>query len=95
MSPSPRSPEDLQRQHQRKVERQLQDESAWLQKLLFTLDKLDKARSKLAQQQPLQPLIVLDDGTPVPIGLVSLNVRRRANEVMRALGQGPHNRLPS
>jgi hypothetical protein len=93
----PRQLSDPQRQHRRKIEGRLQDESAWLQKLLFTLGKVEEARAKLAaaQREPLLPLVVLDDGTPVPIDLVALGVRQRVEEVMKALGQGTHNRLPS
>jgi hypothetical protein len=96
MSPSARSPADRERQFLRKIEGQLQNESTWLQKLLFALGKVEEAREKLAetQKEPLDPLVVLDDGTPVPMGVVALNVRDRVDEVMKALGQGAH-RLPT
>lgn len=94
LSPT-RSPVDPEQQLQRKIEGQMQNESTWLQKLLFALGKVEEARGKLAaiQQESLRPLIVLDDGTPVPMGLVALNVRQRVDEVMAELGQGAH-RLP-
>ena len=96
MSPPPtRSPIDPDRQRARKIEGQLQTESTWLQKLLFALGKVEEARDKLAatQDETLEPLVMLDDGTPVPIALVAANVRQRVDEVMEALGQGTH-RLP-
>lgn len=91
MSPSTRPPIDPDRQLQRKIQGQLQNESAWLQKLLFALGKVEEAREKLKRMQveSLRPLVVLDDGTPVPMGVVTVNVRRRVDEVMKALGQGP------
>jgi hypothetical protein len=97
MPPPPRPPIDPDRQLLRRWEGRLQTESMWLQKLLFALGKVEEAREKLAatQQEPLRPLVVMDDGTPVPMGLVALNVRQRVDEVMKALGQGAHNRLPS
>jgi len=96
MSPPPaRSPIDPGRQLARKIEGQLQTESTWLQKLLFALGKVEEARDKLAatQDEKLHPLVVLADGTPVPIAMVASGVRRRVDEVMEALGQGAH-RLP-
>jgi hypothetical protein len=87
---------DPARQRLRKIENHLQNESAWLQRLLFALGKVEEAREKLAatRQEALAPLVALDDGTPVPMGIVAVSVRRRVDEVMKALGQGSHG-LPS
>ena len=92
MPPSPRSPIDIERQFERKIARQLQAESTWLQRLLFALGKVEGVRVKLVEtrQAPLPPIVVLDDGTSVPMGLVAQGVRRRIEEVMKALGQGDH-----
>ncbi|HSM02899.1 MAG TPA: hypothetical protein VK960_10745 [Acidimicrobiia bacterium] len=91
MSPSTRPSVDPDRQLQRKIEGRLQVESTWLQKLLFALGKVEEAREKLGtmQVEPLRPLVVLEDGTTVPISTVAVNVRRRVDEVMKALGQDP------
>lgn len=94
--PSTRSPVDPDRQLLRKIEGRLQTESTWLQRLLFALGKVEEAREKLAETQKasLQPLLVLADGTPVPVAQVADSVKRRVEEVMTTLGQGAH-RLPS
>ena len=96
ISPSSRSPVDPAAQRLRKIENQIQNESAWLQKLLFALGKAEDARAKLAatQEAALSPLVVLKDGTPVPLGLVAQNVKRRVEELMKILGQGARG-LPS
>lgn len=83
------------RQTQRKIDRQLQNESRWLQKVLFALGKARQAREALADlpgQKP-DPLIVLDDGTSVKLDALEEVIRVRVAEVMEQLGQGPH-RLP-
>jgi hypothetical protein len=57
---------------------------------LFALGKVEEATEKLGamQDESLRPLVVLEDGTPVPMGLVAGSVRQRVDEVMHALGQG-------
>ena len=83
------------RQLQRKIERQLQNESRWLQKVLFDLGKAREARLKLAEvrDENLNPLIVLDDGTKIPLDKLEEIIRARIDVLMEALGQGAH-RLP-
>lgn len=90
--PPPRPPADSTARRLRKIENHLQSESAWLQKLLFALGKAEEARAKVAasQEASLHPLVVLSDGTPVPLSLVAQNVRLRVDELMKALGQGDH-----
>jgi hypothetical protein len=82
---------DPDRQRQRKIQGQLQNESIWLQRLLFALGKVEDAREKLTAMgnESLRPLVVLEDGTPVPMGRVAERVKQRVDEVMDALGQGP------
>lgn len=83
------------RQLQRKIDRQLQNESRWLQKVLFDLSKAREARVKLSEvrDESLNPLIVLDDGTKIPLDTLEEIIRARIDTLMEALGQGPH-RLP-
>ena len=80
---------------ERKIERQLQNESRWLQKVLFALGKAKEARTKLAETRgdQLNPLIVLEDGTQIPVDALETIIRKRIDTLMEALGQGPH-RLP-
>jgi len=83
-------------QLQRKIDSQLQSESRWLQKVLFALGKATEARVKLSEVQTgrLNDLIVLDDGTKVPLDKLEEIIRTRIDDLMEALGQGPH-RLPT
>lgn len=80
------------RQLERKIERQLQNESRWLQKVLFALGKAREARVKLSETRgdELNPLIVLEDGTQIPLDTLESIIRTRIDDLMRALGQGPH-----
>ena len=83
------------RQLQRKIDRQLQNESRWLQKVMFALGKAREARVKLAdiKDEKPNPLIVLEDGTKIPLDTLEEIIRARIDDLMAALGQGPH-RLP-
>jgi hypothetical protein len=83
------------RQHERKIERHLENESRWLQKTLFALDKAREARIKLAETRgdQLNPLIVLDDGTQISLDTLESIIRARIDALMETLGQGPH-RIP-
>ena len=83
------------RQTQRKIDRQRQNESRWLQKVLFALGKAREAREKLTEVtgDKLDPLVVLDDGTKIPVDTLEEIVRARIDTLMEHLGQGPH-RLP-
>lgn len=83
------------RQLQRKIDRQLQNESRWLQKVLFALSKAREARMKLAETRgdDLNPLIVLEDGAQIPLDTLESIIRTRIDDLMQELGQGPH-RLP-
>ena len=83
------------RQTQRKINRQRENESRWLQKVLFSLGKAREAREKLADVtgDDLNPLIVLEDGTKIPLDTLEEIIRSRIDTLMEHLGQGAH-RLP-
>jgi hypothetical protein len=83
------------RQTQRKIDRQRQNESRWLQKVLFDLGKAREAREKLSEVtgDDLNPLIVLEDGTRIPLDTLEEIIRSRIDTLMEHLGQGPH-RIP-
>lgn len=83
------------KQLQRKIDRQLQNESRWLQKVMFALGKAREARVKLAEVRgdDLNPLIVTEDGTQIPLDDLEAIIRKRIDDLLEALGQGPH-RLP-
>ena len=83
------------RQTQRKIDRQRQSESRWLQKVLFDLGKAREARGKLSEVtgDDLNPLIVLEDGTQLPLDTLEEIIRARIDTLMEHLGQGQH-RLP-
>ena len=77
---------------QRKLERQMQDESRWLQRTLFALGKARDARAKLAETrgENLNPLITLDNGTAVPLDTIDEIIRNRVGHLRKELGQGHH-----
>ncbi len=77
---------------QRQLERHLQSESRWLQKVLFALGKARQAREKLAEipgRDP-DPLIQLSDGTRIPLDNLEEIIRARVADLMAELGQGTH-----
>ena len=80
------------KQLQRRIDRQLQSESRWLQKVIFALGKAKQAREKLSEIQGEKPapLITLDDGTKVPLDDLEKVIQARVEELMAALGQGLH-----
>lgn len=84
----------IDKRTQRKIDRQLQSESRWLQKVVFALGKAREARDKLSE-------ITGDNPDPVKIGRSRLSLgdiedalQERVKDVMEELGQGIH-RLPS
>lgn len=79
----------------RKIQRQRENESRWLQKVLFSLGKAREARGKLSEVtgDDLNPLIVLDDGTKLPLDTLEEIIRARIDVLMEHLGHGQH-RMP-
>lgn len=82
----------------KRVERQIakhrENESRWLQKVLFDLDKARAAREKLAETtgEDLNPLITLDDDTQVPLDKLEEIIRKRVDDLMDALGHSAYGR---
>jgi predicted metal-dependent hydrolase len=78
------------KQTQRKIERLLQSESRWLQKILFAVGKAREAREKLAEAtgNKLDKLIVVG-GKKVSLADIETALHERVIENMTALGQRP------
>lgn len=76
----------------RQIERYLDSEARWLQKVLFSLGKARDARTKLAElsEDGLNPLITLDDGTKVPLDRLEEVIQKRVAGLMEDLGRGVH-----
>jgi predicted metal-dependent hydrolase len=81
----------VSKQQQRKIERILQNESRWLQKVLFAVGKTREARDKLAEAkgEKLDNLIVLKGGKKVSLDDLEEALHERVVENMTALGQRP------
>lgn len=80
---------------QRKIDRQLQSESRWLQKVLFALGKAREARGKLADVTGSKPdPVAIVNGSKVTLDDLEEAIQSRVKDVMEQLGQGIH-RLPS
>jgi hypothetical protein len=82
----------MDKRTQRKLERQMQDESRWLQKTLFALDKARVVRAKISETrgEDLNPLITLEDGTSITIDALDDVIRERVEFLRKELGQGVH-----
>ena len=80
----------VSKQQQRKIDRLLQSESRWLQKILFAVGKAREAREKLAEATggKLDTLIVVS-GKKVSLEAVEEALHERVRENMTALGQRP------
>ena len=80
------------RQRERKVQRQLESESRWLQQVLFALGKAREAREGLAETQDgeLGALITLQDGTKVPLDALEEIIDQRVSDLRGELGQGTY-----
>jgi hypothetical protein len=81
----------VSKQQQRKIDRLLQSESRWLQKVLFAVGKTREAREKLAEArgEKLDNLIVLKGGKKVSLDDLEAAFHSRVVENMTALGQRP------
>lgn len=80
----------VDRQTQRKLDRLRETESRWLQKAAFALGKTREAREKLADavSRPLDPVVILDDGTAVSLDEVEAKIRQRVDALRSDLGEG-------
>lgn len=78
-------------QTRRKLESQIENESRWLQRTLFDLGKAREARAKHTEisGETLDPLIVLDDGTRLPLDRLEEIIQARVDILMQDLGQRP------
>lgn len=84
----------ISKQQQRKIDRLLQSESRWIQKILFAIGKTKEAREKLAdaRDEKLDNLIVLKGGKKVSLDDLEEALHDRVVENMTALGQRPPSR---
>ena len=84
----------ISKQQQRKIDRLLQSESRWIQKILFAIGKTKEAREKLAdaKDEKLDNLIVLKGGKKVSLDDLEAALHDRVVENMTALGQRPPSR---
>lgn len=82
---------------QRRIDKQREEESRWLQKVLFSLTKAREAREKLTDLsgEELNPLITLDDGTQIELDKLESIIEGRVEDLMDALGQGVYGRRKS
>lgn len=78
----------------RRIDKQREEESRWLQKVLFALSKAREAREKLTDLsgEELNPLITLDDGTQVELDKLGSIIEGRVDDLMDALGRGAYGR---
>lgn len=82
---------------QRRIDKQRESESRWLQKVLFSLSKAREAREKLSELsgEELNPLITLDDGTQVELDKLERIIEGRVDDLMDSLGRGVYGRRSS
>ena len=73
----------------RKITRNLESESRWLQKTLFALGKAREARTKVAEAkgEKLKPLATEVEGK-VSLDALEEIIRERVDEVREELGEG-------
>jgi hypothetical protein len=85
----------IDKRTQRKIDRQLQSESRWLQKVLFNLGKAREARAKLSDVTGSEPdPVVVVKNSKIALDDLEEAIQARVKDVMEQLGQGIH-RLPS
>ncbi|MBT8165667.1 MAG: hypothetical protein HKO63_04685 [Acidimicrobiia bacterium] len=85
----------MDRKLQRQIDNHRESEARWLQKMLFASAKAREARLRLAEaaSEDLNPLIVLDNGTTVPLDTLEEIIRIRVEFLMMALGRRVHGPL--
>ena len=81
-------------QLQRQIHTQRDSETHWLQQMLFAFGKAQETRMKLAETtgEDLNPLIILEDGTQVPLDTLREIIQKRVDFLMQALGRRIHSR---
>ena len=81
-------------QLQRQIHNQRDSEARWLQQMLFAFGKAQETRTKLAETtgEDLNPLIILEDGTQVPLDTLREIIQKRIDLLMQALGRRNHGR---
>lgn len=79
---------------QGRIDSQREEESRWLQKVLFSLSKAREAREKLIELsgEELNPLITLDDGSQIELDKLESIIEGRVEDLMDALGRGVYGR---
>jgi hypothetical protein len=79
---------------QGRIDKQREEESRWLQKVLFSLSKAREAREKLIELsgEELNPLITLDDGSQIELDKLESIIEGRVEELMDVLGHGVYGR---
>lgn len=79
---------------QRRIDKQREEESRWLQKVLFSLSKAREAREKLTDLsgEELNPLITLDDGSRFELDKLESIIEGRVEDLMDGLGRGVYGR---
>ena len=79
---------------QRRIDKQREEESRWLQKVLFSLSKAREAREKLTELsgEELNPLITLDDGSQIELDKLESIIEGRVEDLMDGLGHGVYGR---
>ncbi|MGH8945949.1 MAG: hypothetical protein ACRDVL_07365 [Acidimicrobiia bacterium] len=82
---------------QRRIDKQREEESRWLQKVLFSLSKAREAREKLTELsgEELNSLITLDDGSKIELDKLESIIEGRVEDLMDGLGQGVYGRRKS
>ncbi len=78
----------------RRIDKQREEESRWLQKVLFSLSKAREAREKLTELsgEELNPLITLDDGSQIELDKLESIIEGRVEDLMDGLGRGVYGR---
>ena len=79
---------------QRRIDKQREEESRWLQKVLFSLSKAREAREKLTELsgEALNPLITLDNGSQIELDKLESIIEGRVDDLMDGLGRGVYGR---
>ena len=74
---------------QRQIARYRESEARWLQRMTFASGKARVAREKLSEvvEEDLNPVIVLDDGTSLPLDTLEEIIAKRVEFLMQALGR--------
>jgi len=79
---------------QGRIDKQREEESRWLQKVLFSLSKAREAREKLTELsgEELNPLFTLESGSQIELDKLERIIEGRVEDLMDALGRGVYGR---